>query len=65
VDDVVEVPVQVNGKVRGRVTLPKAASEGDARAAALAVESVAAAVAGKQVKKFIYVQGKIVNVVVG
>jgi len=63
VDDVIELPVQVNGKVRGRVTLAKDAPEDQARAAAL--ESVAGAVAGKQVKKFIYVPGKIANIVVG
>ncbi len=65
VDDVVELPVQVNGKVRGKVTLAKVATEEDARAAAFAVEGVAAFTAGKQVKKFVYVPGKIVNVVVG
>ncbi len=65
VDDVIEMAVQVNGKVRGRVTLPRAASEGDARAAALAAEGVGAHTAGKQVKKFIYVPGKIINLVVG
>jgi leucyl-tRNA synthetase len=64
-DDVVELPVQVNGKVRGKVVLAKAAPEGDARAAALAVESVAGFTSGKQIKKFIYVPGKIVNLVVG
>jgi leucyl-tRNA synthetase len=57
--------VQVNGKVRGRVMLPKEATEGAARDAALAVASVAASIGGKQVKKFIYVPGKIVNIVVG
>ncbi len=65
VDDVVELAVQVNGKVRGKVTLAKAASEADARAAALAVPSVAALAEGKQIKKFVYVPGKIVNLVVG
>jgi leucyl-tRNA synthetase len=65
VDDVVELPVQVNGKVRGKVTLAKAATEEDARAAVLAVESVAALTTGKQIKKFVYVPGKIVNLVVG
>ncbi len=65
VDDVIEVPVQVNGKVRGRVTLPKAASEADARAAALDVESVKAAMGGKLVKKLVYVPGKILNIVIG
>src|SRR5205814_121525 len=65
VDDVVELPVQVNGKVRGRVTLPRAAPEAEARAAALAADGVGAHTAGKQVKKFVYVPGKIVNLVVG
>ncbi len=65
VDDVLEIPVQVNGKVRGRVMLAKAASEEEARAAALGLESVAALSTGKQLKKFIYVAGKIVNIVVG
>jgi leucyl-tRNA synthetase len=65
IDDVVEMAVQVNGKVRGRVVLPRAASEADARAAALAADGVGAHTAGKQVKKFIYVPGKIINLVVG
>jgi leucyl-tRNA synthetase len=65
VDDVIEMPVQVNGKVRGRVLLPRAAGEAEARELALAADGVAAHTAGKQVKKFIYVPGKIVNVVVG
>ncbi|HEX7601639.1 MAG TPA: leucine--tRNA ligase, partial [Polyangiaceae bacterium] len=65
VDDVIEMAVQVNGKVRGRVTLPRAAPEADARAAALAAEGVGPHLEGKQVKKFIYVPGKIINFVVG
>ena len=65
VDDVIEVAVQVNGKVRGRVTLGRAASEDEARAAALAADGVGAYTAGKSVKKFIYVPGKIINLVVG
>ena len=39
VDDVIELPVQVNGKVRGRVQLARDASEADARAAALAADA--------------------------
>ncbi len=65
VDDVIEMPVQVNGKVRGRVTLAVKASEDEARKAALEAEGVAGFVAGKTIKKFIYVPGKIVNLVVG
>ena len=64
VDDVIEMAVQVNGKVRGRVKLAKDAAEADARAAALAADGVEPFVAGKPVKKFIYVPGKIINLVV-
>ncbi|MDC0749446.1 leucine--tRNA ligase [Polyangium mundeleinium] len=64
VDDVIEMAVQVNGKVRGRVTLPVKASEDEARNAALTAEGVSAFTAGKTLKKFIYVPGKIVNLVV-
>ncbi|TKD13231.1 leucine--tRNA ligase [Polyangium fumosum] len=64
VDDVIEMAVQVNGKVRGRVTLPIKASEDEARNAALTAEGVSAFTAGKTLKKFIYVPGKIVNLVV-
>lgn len=65
IDDVIEMAVQVNGKVRGRVTLSRVASEDDAKRAALAADGVGAFTAGKTVKKFIYVPGKIVNIVVG
>jgi leucyl-tRNA synthetase len=64
-DDVVEIGIQVNGKLRGTVMLPVAASADDARAAALAEANVAAHVAGKTVKKLVYVPGKIVNFIVG
>ena len=65
VDAVVEMPVQVNGKVRGRVTLPRDADEAAARAAALADENVQKHVGQKSVKKLIYVPGRILNVIVG
>jgi leucyl-tRNA synthetase len=64
IDDVVEMAVQVNGRVRGRVTLPRAASEDEARKAALGADGIAAYTQGKQIKKFIFVPGKIINVVV-
>ncbi|MFO0760091.1 MAG: leucine--tRNA ligase [Byssovorax sp.] len=65
VDDVIEMAVQVNGKVRGRVTLSRTASEDEARTAALSAEGVGSYTQGKAIKKFIYVPGKIVNLVVG
>ena len=63
-DELCEIGVQVNGKTRGTVTLARDASEADARAAALAVESVSRHLVGKEVKKFIYVPVKIVSFVV-
>jgi leucyl-tRNA synthetase len=59
------VPVQVNGKVRGRVTVDADASEDDIRALALADPAVQAYVAGKDVKKIVVAGGKLVSVVVG
>jgi len=64
-DEVVEIGVQVNGKLRGTITIPVDADEQTAREAALAEERVRAHVDGKTVKKFIYVKGKIANFIVG
>jgi leucyl-tRNA synthetase len=61
----VEVPVQINGKVRARVSVPKDASEELVLAAARSHERVQAELAGKTVRKAIYVPGKIVTLVVG
>ena len=64
-DSVVTLGVQVNGKVRAQITLAPDAAEDDARALALADPNVAKFVDGKELKKFVYVPGRIVNVVVG
>jgi leucyl-tRNA synthetase len=64
VDDTVEMPVQVNGKVRGRVVLPVDASEEEARRLALAEHNVQAALEGKTVVKVVYVPKRILNIVV-
>jgi leucyl-tRNA synthetase len=61
----VEVPVQINGKVRARVSVPKDASEELVLATATAHERVQAELVGKTVRKAIYVPGKIVTLVVG
>jgi leucyl-tRNA synthetase len=62
--DTVEVVVQVNGKLRGRVQVPAGADEATARAAALADPGVAKFVGDAAIRKLIYVPGKLVNVVV-
>ncbi|HWJ05054.1 MAG TPA: leucine--tRNA ligase [Steroidobacteraceae bacterium] len=64
VRDSIEVVVQVNGKLRGRVTVPASADEALVREAALADEGVQKYVDGKPLKKFVYVRGKLANVVV-
>ena len=61
----VEVAVQVNGKVRERITLDAEATEEQAIAAALASEKVAAMVAGKEVRQARYVPGRLVSLVIG
>jgi leucyl-tRNA synthetase len=63
VEDTVEYPVQVNGKVRGRITVAADATADAVEAAALAEEKVVAFLAGKTPKKVIVVPGKMVNVV--
>jgi len=65
IDDVVEIAVQVNGKVRGRVSLGRDASEEAARAAALEDANVARFVEGKTLRKLVYVPGRIINLIVG
>jgi leucyl-tRNA synthetase len=64
VDDTVEVPVQVNGKVRSRIVVAASADAGALEAAALADERVRSAMAGKAVRKVVVVPGRLVNVVV-
>ncbi|MCZ7379338.1 leucine--tRNA ligase [Micromonospora sp. WMMC250] len=61
VADTVTYPVQVNGKVRGRIEVPADASEETVRAAAL--DAVAATLAGKEPRKVIVVAGRMVSVV--
>jgi leucyl-tRNA synthetase len=56
--------VQVNGKVRDRLTVPVTIGEAEAKAAALVSEGVQAHLAGKTPKKVIYVPGRLVNIVV-
>jgi leucyl-tRNA synthetase len=65
VSESIEYPVQVNGKVRGRVTVAADADEDTIREAALGDEKIRPHVEGKTVRKFIVVKGKLVNVVVG
>jgi leucyl-tRNA synthetase len=64
IDDTVEYPVQVNGKVRGHITVSADADADAVEAAALADEKVQAFLAGATPKKVIVVAGRLVNLVV-
>jgi leucyl-tRNA synthetase len=64
VRDLVELPVQVNGKVRGRIHVPPDASAADVVAAALADPGVQTHVAGRPLRKQVVVPGRLVSLVV-
>ena len=63
-EEEIEIPVQVNGKLRGKIIVSADVDDGTLRERALADEKVKAAIAGKQVMKVILVPGKLVSVVV-
>jgi leucyl-tRNA synthetase len=62
--DVIEIPVQVNGKVRGRITIPAAADAQAAIATARADDNVTRYLSEGAITKEIYVPGRLVNFVV-
>ncbi len=64
VDAEIELPVQIAGKVRAKITVPKDADAAAVERAALADEKVKAAIEGKSVQKVIVVPGRMVNLVV-
>ncbi len=64
VDDMVTVAVQVNGRTRATVTLARGASEDDARTAAMADASVARHLADREIRKVIWVPGRMLSFVV-
>ena len=63
-EDSVEVPVQINGKVRSKVVVPTDADSATLEAAARADERVAELISGKQIVKVIVVPGRLVNIVI-
>jgi leucyl-tRNA synthetase len=63
-EDELEIPVQVNGKLRGRIRVGVDTSEEEIRRRALAEEKVVQYLDGRKVAKFIIVQKKLVNIVV-
>ena len=58
------MPVQVNGKLRDRVEVPAGVSEEDAKITAIASAGAQKFIAGKDIRKVIYIPGRLVNIVV-
>jgi leucyl-tRNA synthetase len=63
-EDTIDLPVQINGKVRDRITVPAEATEDEIKSAALAATGVVKSLEGKEPKKVIVVKGRLVSVVV-
>ena len=63
-EEEIEIPVQINGKLRSRVVVSADATEQAVVECALADEKVQALISGKQIVKKIYVPGKLLNIVV-
>jgi len=64
-EEQITLVVQVNGKLRDRITVPASITETEAREIALGREKVKAYLEGKKIIKVIYVPGRLLNVVVG
>ena len=65
VKDTVEVALQINGKVRGRMNVPADLTREAARDYFLATDEVKKLISGKSIKKLVFVPGRLVNIVVG
>ncbi|MEZ4210978.1 MAG: class I tRNA ligase family protein [Candidatus Paceibacterota bacterium] len=63
-DEKVKIAVQINGKVRAEIDISPDASEEEAKEIATSEKNIAEIISGTQIKKFIYVKGKIVNIVI-
>ena len=63
VENTLEIPVQVNGKLRDKIVVPSAATQQEIESAALACEKIKPFLEGKTIKKVILVPKKLVNIV--
>ncbi len=63
-EEEIEIPIQVNGKVRARVTLSRDATEGEMQAAAHGAPQIAPYLEGMEIVKTVVANGRLVNIVV-
>jgi leucyl-tRNA synthetase len=64
-ESTIEIPIQINGKIRGRITVPADATEEEVKQAALADDKVKKNLEGSSIRKVIVVPKKLINIVVG
>ncbi len=64
IEDEIELPVQINGKLRDKIVVKKDATQADIEAIAKSAPKIAEAITGKMIKKLIVVPGRLVNIVV-
>jgi leucyl-tRNA synthetase len=64
-EDIIELPVQINGRLRSRIVVPASAGRTELEQAALADGRVQSYTAGKSIRNVIIVPGKLINIVVG
>jgi leucyl-tRNA synthetase len=63
-EEVITLVVQINGKLRDKITVPVGISDEEAKAKALASETIQKFMGGKEPRKVIVVQGRLVNIVI-
>ena len=63
-DDVIEIPVQINGKIRGKIILQTGATQKEAEEKVLLGGDFSSYLENKKIKKIVYVQDRIVSIVV-
>jgi leucyl-tRNA synthetase len=64
VDDMVTLGIQVNGKVRAEITIGKDTKEEDVKKEVMEIPEIQKWTKGKEIKKFIYIAGKIISIVI-
>ena len=64
VTESIEIPIQINGKLKSRISVPTDCSSSDLRDAALADEKISSIISNSEIKKEIIVEGKLVNFVI-
>jgi len=63
-DETIELVIQINGKLRDKISVPADISEGDAKSQAMASEKIKSALGGQEPKKVIFVRGRLINIVI-